>query len=236
MTRMSKCSIHSTYCNYIKENNLINQSFNFLNFVNNYQLSVTQMKLKIIGNLKSGDFHWFRPVQDTNLTRVMVDMNMELQIIMDNPNYRREDVVKLNDKMYKIFTFQNEKIKHKQYNAISSEYPVSTAEGFDNNGDYFIDYNFNTKTEDDSVYPDCFVKANVNQMHCMDSKIIDKELNEIIFELKESFHIMLYSLDIEKFTASELKEDIYQELKSLSFKIEKEDIIILDEQAIISKI
>ena len=51
-----------------------------------------------------GEF--FKPIGNTDITRLMVDMNKELMIVMDNPNFKRETNLKINDKMYKVFTFQ----------------------------------------------------------------------------------------------------------------------------------
>ena len=99
-------------CTLHYKNNTILQKLNtsmsvgFSAFVESYQLKLSTIKLKIIENLKNGDFTWFRPIYDTNITRLMLDMNKELYIVMDNPNYKRESSLKINDKMYKLYTFQ----------------------------------------------------------------------------------------------------------------------------------
>ena len=81
-------------------------------------------------------FSWFKPINDTNVTRMMLDMNKELTIIMDNQSYKREQTLKINDKMYKVFTYQIEKPIFNFYENFSTE------EFFDENGDYFIEYDF----------------------------------------------------------------------------------------------
>lgn len=78
-------------------------------FIQQYTLKRSINKLKILNYLRNGDFSWFKPIYDTNVTRMMLDMNKELTIIMDNPSYKREQPLKINDKMYKVFTYQIEK-------------------------------------------------------------------------------------------------------------------------------
>lgn len=66
-------------------------------------------------------------------------MNRELQIVMDNHNFKRDGCLKLNDKMYKLYTFQNEAFIKKHYG------DFSTTEGIDLSGNFFIEYNFPSK-------------------------------------------------------------------------------------------
>lgn len=108
-------------------------------FIQQYTLKRSINKLKILNYLRNGDFSWFKPIYDTNVTRMMLDMNKELTIIMDNPSYKREQPLKINDKMYKVFTYQIEKPTFTFYNSFSTE------ECFDENGDYFIEYSFDKK-------------------------------------------------------------------------------------------
>jgi hypothetical protein len=58
---------------------------------------------------------------------------------MDNPSYKREQPLKITDKMYKVFTYQIEKPIFSFYDYFSTE------ECFDENGDYYIEYNFEQK-------------------------------------------------------------------------------------------
>jgi hypothetical protein len=108
-------------------------------FIQQYTLKRSINKLKILNYLRNGDFSWFKPIYDTNVTRMMLDMNKELTIIMDNPSYKREQPLKINDKMYKVFTYQIEKPTFNFYNSFSTE------ECFDENGDYYIEYSFDKK-------------------------------------------------------------------------------------------
>ena len=108
-------------------------------FIQQYTLKRSINKLKIINSLRNSDFSWFKPIHDTNVTRMMLDMNKELTIIMDNASYKREQPLRINDKMYKVFTYQIEKPIFQSYNKFSTE------ECFDENGDYFIEYNFDQK-------------------------------------------------------------------------------------------
>ena len=108
-------------------------------FIQQYTLKRSINKLKLLNCLRNGDFSWFKPIYDTNVTRKMLDMNKELTIIMDNPSYKREQPLKITDKMYKVFTYQIEKPIFSFYNYFSTE------ECFDENGDYYIEYNFEQK-------------------------------------------------------------------------------------------
>ena len=108
-------------------------------FIQRYTLKRSQNKLKLLNCIRNGDFSWFKPIHDTNVTRMMLDMNKELTIIMDNPSYKREQVLKINDKMYKVFTYQIEKPIFNIYDSFSTE------ECFDEKGDYFIEYDFEQK-------------------------------------------------------------------------------------------
>ena len=140
------CNIHAQ----IKQENSIPKFNFFLNkynslpncgeaFIQQYTLKRSINKLKLINFIRNGDFSWFKPIYDTNVTRMMLDMNKELTIIMDNPSYKREQTLKINDKMYKVFTYQIEKPIFNFYNNFCTE------EYFDENGDYFIEYNLDEK-------------------------------------------------------------------------------------------
>ena len=141
-------------CNKSKQQNIISpvpkfedyiiQKFNSMPncgeaFIQQYTLKRSINKLKLLNNIRNGDFSWFKPIYDTNVTRMMLDMNKEFTIIMDNPSYKREQPLKINDKMYKVFTYQIEKPIFNFYECFSTE------ECFDENGDYFIEYDFEKK-------------------------------------------------------------------------------------------
>ena len=141
-------------CNISKQQNIISpvpkfedyiiQKFNPMPncgaaFIQQYTLKRSINKLKLLNNIRNGDFSWFKPIYDTNVTRMMLDMNKEFTIIMDNPSYKREQPLKINDKMYKVFTYQIEKPIFNFYECFSTE------ECFDENGDYFIEYDFEKK-------------------------------------------------------------------------------------------
>jgi len=239
------CTLHSNKIRnvnsiYSQENKFSSPQFNFEKFITDYQLNLSLVKLKLNNNLKNGDFIWFRPIGDTNLTRLMLDMNKELQIVMDKSNHKREVEMTINDKMYKMFAFQTESILKKDYNFNNTKteddavVPFKTSEGFDYHGDFYIDYEFST--EDKGYYPDFYVEALPERLQSLDIKANNKEILEISTKLSNSFHLVLYGLDIEKFTTTELFEEIFEEMKSASLRIEREDIILIDEQSIISKI
>lgn len=247
MLSLKLCTIHSTQQTisnsfYTKENKVCSTQFNFNKFITNYQLNLSAVKLKLNDFLKNGDFNWFRPIADTNLTRLMLDMNKELQIVMDNGNYKREDQMTINDKMYKIFAFQQENTLKKEYdssiqmNNHSYQIPFHTSEGFDDNGEFYIDYDFTNDNENAVYNPNFYVDAVPERLHSLDTKIHEKEINEISSKLMKSFHLIFYGLDVERYTTHELIDEIYEELKSVSIRIVRDEIIVLDEESIISKI
>ena len=199
------------------------------NFIKYYEGRKSVIKMKIMNYLRNGDFTWFRPINDTNVTRLMLDMNKELMIIMDNPNYKREGPLKINDKMYKVFTYQNEKEKLKKFDNYYAE------EGFDEKGDFYIEYDF-TMGKAHKATPKVYLEVNSDKLESMDSKTHEKDFNNS--EDGNSgiipFHICLYVLDNEKYTTYELTEEIYHELKSHFSRVIKEDIQILDEVSIMN--
>ena len=158
--KLGKCPCEELNQNNIKNNSFSNQSQNICkipqydnyilqkynslpncgeSFIQQYILKRSMNKLKLLNYLRNGDFSWFKPIYDTNVTRMMLDMNKELTIIMDNPSFKREQPLKINDKMYKVFTYQIEKPIFSFYKNFSTE------ECFDENGDYYIEYNFDEK-------------------------------------------------------------------------------------------
>ena len=130
-------------------------------FLQQYTFKRSVNKLKLLNSIRNGDFSWFKPIHDTNVTRMMLDMNKELTIIMDNPSYKRDQVLKINDKMYKVFTYQIEKPLFNFYNCFSTE------ECFDENGDYFIEYDFEQKD----------IEKNKELKHKFDNNILNLNYN-----------------------------------------------------------
>ena len=122
----------------------------FSQFIKSYQQKLSKIKLKLSDCLKNGDFNWYRPIGDTDLTRKMLDMNRELQIVMDNHNFKRDGCLKLNDKMYKLYTFQNEAYQKKDYGEFT------TTEGIDLSGNFFLEYNFLSNTNGNNHYISSF--------------------------------------------------------------------------------
>lgn len=198
-------------------------------FIKYYEGRKSVIKMKIMNYLRNGDFTWFRPINDTNVTRLMLDMNKELMIIMDNPNYKREGPLKINDKMYKVYTYQNEKETLKKFDNYYAE------EGFDEKGDFYIEYDF-TMGKAHKATPKVYLEVNSDKLESMSSKTHEKDHNNS--EDGNSgiipFHICLYGLDNEKYTTYELNEEIYHELKSHFSRVIKEDIQILDEVSVMN--
>lgn len=209
--------------------NLVNQFLianDFKGFIHYYQRKLSIFKLKLIECLKNGDFSWFRPVADTNVTRLMADMNRELEIVMDNSNFKRENPLRINDKMYKLFTFQLEILTKKRYDIFN------TIEGFDRNGDFFVEYDF---TKDNEIADsETFVVASAERLETLDTKNVEAEITELENRAEESFHLIFYGLETEKFSSTDLIEEIYQELKNNMIKVTKDGIFVLDEQSLIN--
>ncbi len=157
---------------------------------------------------------------------------------MDNPNFRREGPLRIHDKMYKIFTYQHENILKKEYPLIDKMKFYSTLEGFDYNGDYFLEYDFSEESIDSSPHQlfSTLVPSNVERLEVLEAKAIESDLDDLVKNLKQSFHLIMYGLDAEKFSNHELVEEIYQEMKASLGKFNKEDIILLDERSVISKL
>lgn len=220
---------------YFVQQNFSYGIFDFNQFINDYQINLSQVKLKLIFALKNGDFHWFRPVEDTNLTRLMLDMNKELMIIMDNPNFRREGPLRIHDKMYKIFTYQHENLLKKVYDFQKTKSLVSqTVEGFDLNGDFFVEYDFDQLRGGIEYQPENYVPTSQDRLESLDIKNNELDISELADKIKESFHFIIYGLDADRFSTTDLIEEIYQEFKNSFGKMNKEDICLLDEQSVLS--
>jgi hypothetical protein len=235
------CPVHSNLIRNSKYfmsvgNGLSSRDFDFRKFICEYSLNLSEAKLKLISWLRSGDYHWFRKIEETNLTRLMLDMNKELMIIMDNPNFRREGPLRIHDKMYKIFTYQHENILKKEYPLFDKMKFYSTLEGFDYNGDYFLEYDYAGESLDSSSqFFSTFVPSNIERLEVLEARAIENDLDDLVKNLKQSFHLIMYGLDAERFSNYELVEEIYQEMKASLGKFNKEDIVLLDERSVISK-
>ncbi len=55
------------------------------------------------------------------------------------------------------------------------------------------------------------------------------------FHLENSFHLLLYGLETEKLTSYELLDELYNEIRNKVGRLEMEDILLFEEQSIISK-
>ncbi len=118
------------------ENSKIFDLQNFRNFVYFYNYRLTIIKLRISEALKNSNFSFFRPIHDRENTRFMLDMNREFQTVIDHVSLIRSNPIKITDRFYKIFTYQNEKLVRKKYDNFA------TVEGFDFNGEFFIEYDY----------------------------------------------------------------------------------------------
>ena len=227
----TKCSCSNFYKNNIinNNNNKISQYTNYLKnistqekikqFFQNYNLRKSNIKLIIMNSIRNNDFNFFRPIYDTDLTRLMLDMNKEFTIIMDNPSYKRENPLKINDKMYKVFTYQLENKKKNNYEN------YNTIEGFDEKGDYYIEYDFDNETNiNEKSVPKVYVEIKNENFQCI------KNYNNLLFD----YHICFYGLDNERYTNFELIDEIFHEIKSTITRFSKEDIQILDEQSVLT--
>ena len=156
----------------------------------------------------------------------MLDMNKEFTIIMDNPSYKREQPLKINDKMYKIYTYQIEQPIVKNFDYFNTE------EGFDEKGDYYLEYDF-TKGNYHESYPKVYLEVNEDLLECINTQSLNENNKNAIYSKSFNFHIWFYGLDNERYTNFELIDEIYHEFKSQNIKISKEDIQILDEESLL---
>jgi len=180
---------------YSEEKSLDNSIKSFRNFLLFYNNRLSKIKLKILESLKNSDFSWFRPINDREITRSILDMNKELQTIMDNYLYFRENPLRLSDKMYKIFTFQNEKFIEKNYDKYKS------IEGYDMNGEYFFEINFDNRF-DNQYHKDI-------DNNCTLKKLLENNDSELIKQSVENPNFYLNKknqINPEKQSFEELKE------------------------------
>jgi hypothetical protein len=148
---------------------------------------------------------------------------------MDNPSYKREQPLKINDKMYKVYTYQIEQPIKKTFDCFNTE------EGFDEKGDYYMEYDF-TQGNYNEAYPKVYVEVNEDILESINNKNLNENNKNAIFGKFINFHICFYGLDNERYTNYELIEEIYHELKSQNIKVNKEDIQILDEGSLLAYI
>ena len=197
----------------------------------------------LIECLKNSNFYFFRPISNNSLTRLMIDMNKELSIVMDNPSYKRETSLKLKDRMYKCFTYQLEK---ELYNNFKD---YTTCQSIDKEGNFYFEFNFNKTNEDfNSNYSlmDIEQEQNINENENKNEHYVNiseknlsscclKEYEDIKSISNESYHLLFYGLDSSFFSSSELIDEIYNELKLKEIRLNKEGIIIIDQNLVISK-
>lgn len=220
-SNINKISKYTEYLNTFSNNN---ESINL--YIQNYNLRKANIKIILLNNLRNGDFTWFRPISNTDITRAMLDMNKEFTIIMDNPSYKREQPLKINDKMYKIYTYQIEQPIVKNFDYFNTE------EGFDEKGDYYLEYDF-TKGNYHESYPKVYLEVNEDLLECINTQSLNENNKNAIYSKSFNFHICFYGLDNERYTNFELIDEIYHEFKSQNIKISKEDIQILDEESLL---
>jgi len=179
--------------------------------------------LHFLDCLKNSCFiNFFRHVSNTSKTRMMLDMNKELVIVMDNSNHKRDSSITIHDRMYKCFTFQNNKI-----NEMKLKSKIEVGSGFDMKGEYFIDYNFDGEVSKTIQH---YIPQNdtVNQIDSLSYKEFEKSC-------LSSFHIILYGVENLYLSNQEVVDDCFFELKRKGIKINKEDINIISLNGIISK-
>ena len=207
---------------YLKE--IIN--FDYEQLVEYLQIKKSLFSISFIEDLKNSNFGlFFRPISNTSKTRLIIDMNKELSVVMDNSNYKRENVMKLNDRMYKCFTFQHNKISKFNY----QNYEIMKS--FDLNGNYYIEANFSNKSNTTSTIQH-YVPCDINNI----SQISWQEYREIEKLSRSSYHLMLCGVDVSTYSNQEIIDEIYIDLKNKSFKLIKDDISVVNEVAVISKL
>lgn len=202
---------------------LLTKFADFSTFDEAYNLRLEEIKILLFECLRNSDFTWYRNVSNTNVSRKMCDMNKELSIVMDNANYKRDGPLKETDKMYKVFTFQNES---KKYENKSFE-NFSTTSGFDNQGSLFVQYNLNANESNVNEY----TEYNLQYLESIYSKETKEQLQAV--ETDYDYHILMYGLDSSKLTLFDLIEDVFTEIRNNGVKMNKEDIKLLDELSLL---
>lgn len=202
---------------------LLNLEFNELK----EQLTVSKslFTINFIEFLKNSDFSFFRPISNTSVTRLMLDMNKEMAVVMDNPNYKRENPMRIKDRMYKCLTFQLEK------EAVFNLTKYHLVQACDKSGNFYNDFDFTRSKDGLNSSSDHLVKVTEESLSTCDSHAY----SNIQSVSNKSYHIMIYGIDASYFSYNEIVDEIYNELRNKEVKILKEDINILNENAVISK-
>jgi hypothetical protein len=159
---------------------------------------------------------------------MMLDMNKEFVVVMDNSNHKRDSLITVHDRMYKCFTFQNNKYNIIKSNSrIDFDFDVEIGSAFDMKGEFFIDYSFDEgKSKGIQHYvPQC---STINQIDSLAYKDYERMC-------LSSFHIILYGVEDSYLSNQEVIEDCYFELKRKGIKISKEDINVVSLNGVISK-
>jgi hypothetical protein len=66
-------------------------------------------------------------------------------------------------------------------------------------------------------------------------KSSERDINELEIKIQQGYHLVLYGLDNEYISTNDLIEEVFFEAKNYS-KITKEDVYVLEEISLISKI
>jgi hypothetical protein len=113
----------------------------------------------------------------------------------------------------------------------------NTCEGFDPNGEYFIEYNFEERDINNSgganSEPNFYIPFSHKHLQSFDVKENEREINDLETRLQQGYHLLIYGLENETLSINDLIDAIYFEVKNYS-RITKEDIFIIDELSLVS--
>lgn len=182
--------------------------------------------------LKNSNFDFYRPISNNSYSRLSKDMNKEFTIVMDNPNFKRDREMTINDRMYKSMSFQN---IDKKINSLNSNLSNSTdmefnlKGGFDNKGQYYLE--MNGKNTNNSGNITNYEISNENSH----SQINTFQYETIKKKSYVDFHLIIYGLDLYEYSANELVEEIFSEIKSKDIRLLKDNINVIHEGSLLSK-
>lgn len=186
---------------------------------------VSDMHVKVRGELSNGRFDWFKPIYNSNICEYMIKANKELQEVIDNGNLLRGQTTKKMLKEGRIFTYQaNEVVKYQ----IDNEHSV--LENIDQKGVPFVEYSYNQE-----VSEDLWTKSTTNKHRTYTKEDYDKYINSPNLMIRDTFHLIIMGLDRINLTVKELHQEIYIKIRTLVGTIMPENIMVIDNDSLVGK-
>jgi hypothetical protein len=189
---------------------------------------VSEMHIKVRGELKAGRYDWFKPIYGSNILEYMIKANKELQEVIDNGNLIRGQTTKKFLKEGKIFTKQaNDPLS---YYTTESEHVY---ESIDHKGEPYVQYTYDGGAEKSDNEKELWVKSSNNKNRSYAIEDYEVYVNSPNLEVRNSFHLMFLGLDKINLTVKELYQEIYIKLKTTVGAIDIKNILIVDNESLL---